>query len=35
MRHGYPAAMNHGTPVTILKRGPSGSSQMDTQVRYY
>lgn len=33
MRHGYPAAMGHGTPVTILKRGPSGASQLDTQVK--
>lgn len=32
MRHGYPAAMSHGGPITILKRGPNGTSQMDTQV---
>ncbi|VVC29950.1 OST-HTH/LOTUS domain,NYN domain, limkain-b1-type,Marf1, conserved domain,PIN domain-like,Marf1, RNA [Cinara cedri] len=33
MRHGYPASMSHGTPITILKRGPnSGTSQMDTQI---
>lgn len=31
MRHGYPTAMGHGAPITILKRGPS---QMDTQVKY-
>lgn len=35
MRHGYPTAMNHGTPITILKRGPSGTSQIDTQVNIY
>lgn len=35
MRHGYPAAMNQGGPVTILKRGPSVTSQMDTQVKFY
>lgn len=34
MRHGYPAAMNNGAPITILKRGPSGSSQADSQVDY-
>lgn len=33
MRHGYPAAMGHGAPITILKRGPSGTSQTDTQVK--
>jgi len=33
MRHGYPTAMGHGTPITILKRGLGGTSQMDTQVR--
>lgn len=33
MRHGYPAAMGHGAPVTILKRGQSGASQLDTQVK--
>lgn len=32
MRHGYPAAMNNGAPITILKRGPSGLSQSDSQV---
>lgn len=32
MRHGYPTAM--GAPITILKRGPSGTSQIDTQVKY-
>jgi hypothetical protein len=32
MRHGYPAAMNNGAPITILKRGPSGLSQTDSQV---
>ncbi|XP_050521810.1 meiosis regulator and mRNA stability factor 1 [Daktulosphaira vitifoliae] len=32
MRHGYPAAMNHGGPITILKRGPNGGSQIDTQI---
>ncbi|XP_025408797.1 meiosis regulator and mRNA stability factor 1 isoform X3 [Sipha flava] len=31
MRHGYPAAMNNGAPITILKRGPSGLSQTDSQ----
>lgn len=33
MRHGYPTTMGHGTPITILKRGIGGTSQMDTQVR--
>ncbi|XP_025194845.1 meiosis regulator and mRNA stability factor 1 isoform X2 [Melanaphis sacchari] len=32
MRHGYPTTMGHGTPITILKRGLSGTSQIDTQV---
>lgn len=34
MRQGYPTAMGHGAPITILKRGPSGTSQIDTQVKY-
>jgi len=33
MRHGYPTTMGHGTPITILKRGPGGTSQIDPQVR--
>lgn len=33
MRHGYPSSM--GTPITILKRGPSnGTPQIDSQVKY-
>jgi len=34
MRYGYPTAMSHGAPVTILKRGPNGLSQIDNQVKY-
>jgi len=34
MRHGYPMAMGHGAPITILKRGPNGASQIDTQVKH-
>lgn len=34
MRHGYPTTMGHGAPVTILKRGLNGSTQIDTQVKY-
>lgn len=34
MRHGYPTAMNNGAPITILKRGPNGLSQTDSQVNY-
>jgi len=34
MRHGYPMAMGHSAPITILKRGPTGASQIDTQVKY-
>jgi len=33
MRHGYSTAMGHGTPITIVKRGLSGTSQIDSQVR--
>jgi len=33
MRHGYSTAMGHGTPITILKRGLAGTSQIDSQVR--
>lgn len=32
MRHGYPATMSQGAPITILKRGPDGSSQIDNHV---
>lgn len=36
MRQGYPAAMGHnGPPITILKRGPSGTSQTDNQVKFF
>ncbi|XP_029345012.1 meiosis regulator and mRNA stability factor 1 isoform X2 [Acyrthosiphon pisum] len=32
MRHGYSTAMGHnGTPITILKRGLAGTSQIDSQ----
>jgi len=33
VRHGYTTTIGHGTPITILKRGPNGSSQIDTQVK--
>lgn len=33
MRHGYPTTMVQGAPITILKRGLSGTSQIDSQVR--
>lgn len=33
MRHSYSTAMGHGTtPITILKRGLGGTSQIDSQV---
>lgn len=35
MRHGYPATMSHGTSITILKRGTSGTTQTDNQVKHY
>lgn len=34
MRHGYPTTMGHGAPVTVLKRGLNGSTQIDTRVKY-